>query len=206
MKKVILIGLLATAPFAFAAQETRELPEFTSISTKGAFKLVVTAGQPQSVVVSADDAALANISTSVVDGELVIATPKKSNNWSSDKISITIGVQQLKKMQIEGVGGTTLNALDGDEFQLNYEGVGHLTANGKVKRFVLKAEGVGSVNARNLDARSVEASVEGIGSVSVRASESLKARVEGIGSLTYYGRPALVNKTAEGIGSIRAAD
>lgn len=206
MKTLVMIGLLAIAPLAFAAQDTRELPEFTSISAKGVFKLVVTAGQPQSVVLSADDGALPNVTTSVVDGELVIGMPKKGNSWSGEKLSITIGMQQLKKLQIEGVGGTTLNALAGDEFTLRFQGVGHLTANGKVQRFVLKAEGVGGVNARNLEAQLVDASVEGVGSVSVRATESLKARVEGIGSLTYYGKPTKVSQTAEGIGSIRAAE
>jgi hypothetical protein len=206
MKILAMAGLLAIAPLAFAAEETRVLPEFTSISTQGVFKLVVTAGQPQAVMVSADDQQLANLSTTVVDGELVIAMPKKHNYRSSDKINITIGMQQLQRLRIEGVSETILNALAGENFQLQYQGVGHLTAHGKVKRLVVKAEGVGSINARNLEAQSVDATVEGIGSVSVRASESLKARVEGLGSLTYYGKPAQVSKSAEGIGSIRAAE
>ncbi len=48
--------------------------------------------------------------------------------------------------------------------------------------------------------------LEGVGSTSVRASETLNATVNGIGSLTYYGRPARVNKTVGGIGSVSAGD
>jgi hypothetical protein len=132
--------------------------------------------------------------------------PEEKNFKWKDRIRIVIGVSQLNKFQMEGVGETTLNQLSGDEFLLRYQGVGALTANGKVQRFILKAEGVGSVNARDLDAKSVDARLEGIGSVKVRASESLNAKVEGLGSLTYYGKPGRVTQSAEGIGSIRAGD
>lgn len=207
MRKIICIGLLATTPWAFAAQETRELPEFKSIKSQGVYTLVVTAGQKQSVVVSGDESLLAKLSTTVVGDELVIAMPekKKSFGWS-DRIAITITVPELTRMHLEGVGGTTLKQLAGESFQLTYQGVGSTTVDGKVKHFVLRAEGVGTLNARELDAQHVDARLEGVGSVKVRASESLIAKVEGIGSLTYYGKPARVTKSADGIGSVRAAE
>ena len=55
-----------------------------------------------------------------------------------------------------------------------------------------------------LIAESVDANVEGIGSVKVYASEKLKANVQGIGSLTYYGNPKNISKTVEGIGGVSA--
>ncbi len=207
MQKLLMTMLLAAAaPLAMAAQETRELPEFRSITTQGAFKLVVTAGQTQSVVVSGDQDVIAKLSTKVVGDNLVISTPDEKNFKWKDRLTIVIGVAQLNKLQMEGVGDTTLNQLSGEEFMLRYQGVGSLTANGKVQRFILKAEGVGTINARDLEAQFVEARMEGIGSAKVRASESLNAKVEGIGSLTYYGRPVRVVKSAEGIGSVRAAE
>lgn len=207
MQKLLMTALLVVAaPLAMAAQETRELPAFKSITTQGAYKLVVTAGQPQSVTVSGEPDVIAKLSTKVVDGDLLISMPDEKKSKWKDKLTITISVAQLGKFQMEGVGDTTLNQLSGDEFLLRYQGVGTLTANGKVQRFILRAEGVGNVDARDLDAKSVEASLEGIGSAKVRASESLNAKVEGIGSLSYYGRPARVTKSAEGIGSVRAAE
>lgn len=207
MRTLLITALLAaSAPLAFAGQETRDLPPFQAITTQGAYKLVVTAGQPQSVVISGDEALMARLVTKVVDGNLLITTLDDKNFKWKDKLSISIGVAQLNKFQMEGVGDTTLNQLAGDEFQLRYQGVGSVNANGKVQRFVLKAEGVGHVNARDLDAKSVDARLEGLGSVKVRASESLNARVEGLGSLTYYGRPARITKSAEGIGSVSAGD
>ena len=57
---------------------------------------------------------------------------------------------------------------------------------------------------RKLIAESVDANVEGIGSVKVYATEKLKANVHGIGSLTYYGNPKNISKSVEGIGGVSA--
>ncbi len=206
MQKLVLMGLMVVAPLAFGAQEARELPEFRSITSEGAFKLVVTAGQKQSVVITADEPLLAGLTTKVVGDDLVISMAHAKVHNGHDKIKISIGVAQLKRFQMDGVGDTTLNNVSGESFQLNYQGVGALTVHGKVQRFVLTAKGVGTINARGLDAQNVDASLEGVGSVIVRAGQSLNAKVQGIGSLTYYGKPAQIAKSVEGIGSIRAAD
>ena len=206
MRKFLCIGLLATTPWAFAAQEARELPEFKSIKSQGVYTLVVTAGQKQSVMVNGDESALARLTTTVVGDELVIAMPEKKSFGWSDRVTITITVPELTRMHLEGVGGTTLKQLAGESFELTYQGVGSTTVDGKVRHFVLRAEGVGTLNARELDAQIVDARLAGVGSAKVRASESLTARVEGIGSLTYYGKPAKVTKSADGIGTVHAAE
>ena len=198
--------LVAAAPLAFAAQESRDLPTFKSITSQGVYRLVVTSGQPQSVVVSGDEGMLTKLSTKVVGDDLVISLPEENHVKWKEKLTITIGVAQLAKLQMEGVGDTSLSQLSGDKFQLHYRGVGSLSASGHVQNFVLDAEGVGTINARDLDAKSVQAHLAGVGSAKVRASESLNATLEGVGSLTYYGNPKQVSKSSDGIGSVRAAD
>ncbi|MBC7404796.1 MAG: DUF2807 domain-containing protein, partial [Cytophaga sp.] len=89
---------------------------------------------------------------------------------------------------------------------VDYEGVGLLSANGKVQMLKLKVQGVGMVDTKSLIAEVADVSVEGVGSVKVYASDRLKATVQGIGSLNYYGNPRSVSKSVEGIGSVRAGD
>ncbi len=205
--KLLATGLLlAAAVQAFAAQETRELPTFKSITSQGAYRLVVTSGQPQSVVVSGDAEMLSKLNTKVVGDDLVISVPENMHIKWKEKLTITIGVAQLARFQMEGVGETKLNGLSGDEFQLHYKGVGNLTAAGRVQRFVLEADGVGSINTRELEAKAVQVRLSGVGSAKVRASESLNATVDGVGSLTYYGNPKQVHKSVDGIGTVHAAD
>ena len=207
MRKLLMTVLLAATPFlAQAAEETREHPEFKSITSQGVYKLIVTVGQPQSVVVTGTEEALAQLQTKVVSDNLVISMLDNDKKKWKDKLTIQIQVARLSQLKMEGVGDTVLNKLAGEEFALRYQGVGTLKATGKVDRFILKAEGVGHVNARDLEAKTVDARLEGIGSARVHATESLTAKVEGIGTLSYYGKPAHVTKSAEGIGSVRAAE
>lgn len=196
---------LAATP-ALAADQLRDVPAFTAITSQGAFQVTVNAGQKQSVGLSGTDTALAKIETKVVDGVLIL-TMQEHKNFNDEKmVRITINVEQLNQFQMEGAGKTDLNNIAAERFRLNYQGVGLLRATGKVQTFVLKAEGVGSVNARELEAQHVDVNLQGVGSVQVRAKESLRAKVDGIGSLTYYGKPSRISKTVDGIGSISAGD
>lgn len=198
--------LLASAP-AWAAEQTRDVPNFTSILSQGAYKMTVNVGQKQSVLLSGNDAALARIETKVVDGALVVSmTERKRSSSNDDEVRVSINVGQLSQFQMEGAGKTDINNIAGERFRLNYQGVGMLKANGKVQTLVIQAEGVGSINARDLDAQHVDVSLEGVGSVQVRATESLRAKVDGIGALTYYGKPVRIRKSVDGIGTVSAGE
>ncbi len=205
-KLMLISGLALVAPLALAAQESRDLPAFKSIASQGVYRLVITGGQAQSVVLSGEGEQLPLISTKVVGDQLVISMPEHKHIKWNDNLVVTIGVKQLSSLQMEGVGNTELKQLAGDEFKLSYKGVGTLHAAGHVDRFVLDAEGVGSINASDLDAKAVQARLAGVGSAKVRASESLDARVSGVGSLKYYGKPKQVAKSTDGIGSVTAAE
>ena len=199
-------GYLMAATPAWAAEQTRDVAVFQSITSQGAFQVTVNAGQKQSVVLSGSDTALARIETKVVDNTLVLSTSERKHSNQDDKVRISINVETLKQFQMEGAGKTELNNLSGERFRLSYQGVGLLKANGKVQTLIIQAEGVGSINTRDLNAQHVDVSLEGVGSVQVRATESLRAKVDGIGSLTYYGKPSRISKSVDGIGKVSAGD
>lgn len=203
-----LVASLSVLP-AWAGDQTREVTAFTSISSQGAYKMTVNVGQKQSVVISGSDAALARIDTKVTDGVLIVSTVERSrssNSHDADDVRVTINVEQLNQFQMEGAGKTDIYNINAEKFRLNYQGVGLLKATGKVQTFVLKAEGVGSVNARELVAQHVDVTLQGVGSAQVRATDSLRAKLEGIGSLTYYGKPSRISKTVDGIGRIASGE
>jgi len=209
MRHILLISALlicSTSSVAFADEQTRNLPAFKSIKTRSAFSLVVEVGKSQSVQVKGNEKFVNNIITEVIGEELVISYKEKNTVKINDNSQVIISIPELSRFKMEGAGKTTLNNLSGPHFALSYEGAGMLVANGKVKSFTLRAEGVGLVETKNLIAEQVDARIEGIGSVSVNASDSLNASVQGIGSLTYYGRPRSVSKSVDGIGSVRAGD
>jgi hypothetical protein len=99
-----------------------------------------------------------------------------------------------------------LNKVNTDRLDISYLGAGHLAANGKVKYLRLNAKGVGEVDTKALVADRVDVNFEGVGNVSVHATELLNAVAKGIGGLTYYGHPKTINKSVSGIGNVRAGD
>jgi hypothetical protein len=158
------------------------------------------------VVVKGSSQFADRISTEVVGDELRIMNKDHKNNTVNSDDQVIITVPALNRIKVEGVGATTVSNLNNKEFEIEYEGVGKLVASGKSTNLRLSAKGVGMVDAKQLVAEQVSATLDGVGSVDVHAKNQLSASVHGIGSLTYYGKPKTVSKTADGIGSIRAGD
>ena len=73
-------------------------------------------------------------------------------------------------------------------------------------RQTFHVEGAGSAELNNIsgEAQRADVSFEGIGAGKGYASEHIGASVQGMGSLDYFGNPRVINKTVEGIGSVRA--
>jgi hypothetical protein len=208
MRIPFILALLLTSAVAGAAEQTRPLPAFTAISTQGAINMVVEAGKAQSFVIRGDDKFIGSVETRVVDGKLLITFPKnKKNNLEiSSDARILVSVPSLRAFHVEGAGSAELNNLAGDSIEIGFQGAGRLVAKGRVKVLKLTAQGVGDVDTKALLAERANVNFEGIGAVKVYASERLDAVVQGMGSLNYYGNPRVINKTVEGIGSVKAGN
>lgn len=206
MRTPLVLALLLTSAFASAAEQTRPLPAFSAVSTQGAVNMVVQVGQAQKFVIQGDEKFINSVETRVVDGKLLITFPKnKKNTMDIDSdAKIIIGMPALRAFHVEGAGSAELNNIAGDSIDIGFQGAGRLVAKGRVKSLKLNAQGVGDVDTKALLAERASVSFEGIGAVKVYASERLDAVVQGMGSLNYYGNPRVVNKTVEGIGSVKA--
>jgi hypothetical protein len=147
-----------------------------------------------------------DVTSEVVDGELRLRTREKKNvSWTGDP-RVVITLPALRAVEVEGAGEIKLNQIRGERLDVNFRGAGRMGINGEVKTFRMKAEGVGEVDAKALVANDADVSFRGVGDVKVYARNRLDAVVEGMGNLTYYGKPRTVNKSAAGIGSVRAGD
>ena len=206
MRTALVLASLLISQVAFAGESVRNVTNFTTIKAKGAFNMVVEVGKNPSVVVKGSNQFTDRISTEVVGDELRIMNKDHKNNTVNSDDQVIITVPALNRIKVEGVGATTVSNLNNKEFEIEYEGVGKLVASGKSTNLRLSAKGVGMVDAKQLVAEQVSATLDGVGSVDVHAKNQLSASVHGIGSLTYYGKPKTVSKTADGIGSIRAGD
>lgn len=203
---LVLAALLLTSAAASAADQTRPLPAFDAVSIQGPVVMVVDAGKPQSVVLRGDQKFFDRVETKVVGGKLMITflDNKKNNVHLDSDTKILISVPALRSFHVEGAGTAELNNIQGEHVDIAFHGAGRLVANGRVTSVKLNAQGVGDVDTKKLLAQHAKVNFEGIGAVKVYASERLDANVQGMGSLNYYGNPKRVNKTVEGIGSVKA--
>ena len=202
---VLFAALVALAPFADAAEQSRTVSEFKSIVSKGAFKLTVDVGQAQSIRLKGDTHNLEQVRTEVVGNELILSYKNKTNWSSDDAVEITIGAPVLQRFRLAGAGATEITRVHGDKFELVSDGAGLIKVSGKIKNLSLTAKGVGMVDTRDLHAQNADVALNGVGAVDVRASASLNASVNGIGSLTYHGNPAQVSKSVNGLGHVSSA-
>lgn len=203
----IVLALSFAATGASAADQVRNAAPFTSISVQGPISVTVDAsGVKQSLLVRGNDAFLSEVTTEVVNGELrVRMRDKKINNVNGDQ-RIVVAMPQLRAFNAEGAGEIKLNNVRGERLDVNYRGAGSMAINGQVKLFKMSAEGVGEVDTKALAANDVDIRFQGIGDVKVYAKDRLDVKVQGMGSLTYYGKPRTVNKSVQGLGSVKAGD
>jgi hypothetical protein len=201
-----LAAVLSIAAAAHAEDQVRSVPAFTSISVQGPISVTVDAGKAQSLTMRGDARFIQDVTSEVVNGELRLRTREKKNvSWKGDP-RVVISMPALRAVDVEGAGEISLNRIRGERLDVTYRGAGRMGINGDVKTFSMKAEGVGEVDAKALAANDVDLSFRGIGDVKVTARNRLDAVVEGMGNVTYYGKPRTVNKSASGIGSVRAGD
>ena len=187
------------------ASEMRKLSNFKAIEiTIGYDKILVNCGEKPSLHISGDENILPLITTRISKGILKIESDSTFETKADSEI--IINVKSLKEFTFDGVGETVIQNVNSEKFTCNINGVGSCDLNGKVESFYVSVNGVGSVNARQLIADDVVASLNGVGSVKLYAKNSLNASVNGIGGLTYFGNPTELILNDSGIGGITKGD
>ena len=81
-------------------------------------------------------------------------------------------------------------------------GSGDITLSGTTKDFDATISGSGDIEAYNLEADNVSATVSGSADIQVTAKKSIKARVSGSGDISYRGNPEKVDTKTSGSGDI----
>ena len=208
MRHALTFSLAAAASLfalqAQAAEQTRTVAPFSTVSNSGPVSVHIEVGKAQSIVVSGSDELVGDLLTEVVGNELKLHMRHDTTNFNShhDSLRVTITVPQLTAFTMAGAGETVITHMSGDALDVRFGGAGSLKADGSVRNLTLNVGGVGSIDTRDLHAESATVNVGGVGSVKVWASARLDASVGGVGSLTYYGDPKSVNTNGGGLGSI----
>ena len=200
---------------------TYNVGEFTEIHLEGGYKVFLAQGDENKVIVKAsDDDVFDYLKIKNVDNKLRIKVDEDCFNYN--RIILYITFKKLESIKIEGgaklktkgyldlndfkmyVSGGAKIELDmkADNIQIVGEGGMLFELSGVAKSLDVKVTGAGNVDADELKAKDVTIEIEGVGTASVYATETLHAKIEGVGTIKYRGNPK-VTEYVDGFGSVK---
>jgi hypothetical protein len=205
--------------------QERATGDYDGVAVGGFFDVDLVAGTEGKVTVKAEENLQEYIITEVKNGILHIRVENgvniKPSSWK-DGIHVTVPVEAIESLSLAGSGDvnceTVLKAskfsadvagsgdlkfrVDADELNASMAGSGDMKISGKAGNFEVDIAGSGDIDAFDLEARSVDASISGSADLHVTASEFIKARVSGSGDIRYRGNPTKIDSKVSGSGEI----
>ena len=179
--------------------QKRDIGQFTSISTDGAFDIDVVCQKDLSLEVEADDNVLPFITTEV-KGNVLYLKPTRTYSVE-DAPKFTISVPNIEAFSANGAGKIQVSGLNNDKFQISANGAPLITAAGTTKMIGIDTNGAARIDTHNLRAPHAIVDSKGVSKVDLGVSDQLDVTVSGPSRVTYKGDP-VVNKTVHGPGKV----
>ena len=191
-------GVFADKGTGKTVTESRLATDFTSIELEGLGDVTVNVGTDYSLTVVADSAIIDDVTTSVVDGALIL---DKTFKVGDPHIEFVIGVPSLTSFDLDGAGNVTITGISGSRFAASVTGAGDVTLAGTVERLTLDLSGAGTITSTALPASDVVATLAGTGTIRPFATDTLDAQIAGVGEILYQGDPTVTSSVA-GVGRV----
>lgn len=202
-------------------QQVRNVASFDGIDAGGAFRIFVTQGENQTVMVEAQEQYIDDIETTVKSGTLIISTRRNLKDPGIMNVYITL--KELRKLEISGACKLTSEnrfqlsdidiecsgaamitfALSANQIDLDCSGAGQIELLGSAESVKLELSGAASLDASELEIIALVADISGASNASVHVTGDLSAEVSGAGSLKYRGEPELKKTEVSGAGRIK---
>ena len=219
--------LLIFATVSVHAQEDSDwsskeysVKDFSSVYLKGGFKVYLMQDSEAGLVIKTRDAdVLDKIDVDNWGDELRIEVTREYLPY--ERIRLYITIDKLRELTMEGglnvysegyldlndlllhvKGGAKVDLrMKANDVNVIGEGGVMIDLNGVAQSLSVELSGAGHVDADELEAKHVDFKIEGVGTGSVFATETLNARIEGVGKIRYKGEPR-VTQNIEGLGSV----
>ena len=182
--------------------KSRQVNSFNEIKISGAYKVVITQGNIQSVKVTTDSNIEPLVITDVKGDTLRIHNKKGVGFSLSRPVLVQIAVRKLKRLMVSGANQIIASNLNGDKLQVDTNGSIQGSFTGKVSKLNVQVSGSGKIDASKLVAEDVRVRLTGSGQIKVNATDSLNSRITGSGTIMYSGNPNDVDQTIVGSGKL----
>lgn len=208
--------------------QTRKLADFNAISLDYPAEVTIKQGASNSIVITADDNLLKQLSSDVKGDTLTITNTE--SNWSdrvkpTKTITVVITLKDVSKIHmssagtllaqdlktdsleliVSGAGDVSLPNLEVTSLDVNLSGAGNITADGKAESVDVNISGFGGFKGGDLHSQTANVRITGAGSATVWVEKSLDAHISGAGNISYYGDPT-VDESISGAGNVNQLD
>ncbi|WP_297086145.1 head GIN domain-containing protein [uncultured Draconibacterium sp.] len=228
MKTALLLTLSILFTLQLTAQDDSNwdskaysVRNFTSIYMEGGYKVFLTQGDVCKLTIrTTDDDVLDYLRVENRGDELQLIMDRDFINYERIRLYITFvdlegikaqgglnlrtdGYLDLNDLLVHVEGGAKLNLdLKANDVVIIGEGGVLVNLDGIADRLSVKLSGAGHVDAEELRVKDASFRIEGVGTGSVHAEETLYAKIEGVGKVRYTGNPK-VTRDIEGLGSVK---
>jgi hypothetical protein len=218
---IILMGLFATFSTGCWAipedrstgnfiKEERNVSNFSKLDIGGAFKVYLSQGDQEKLVIEADGDELKDIVTEVSGSTLKIYT---KSDWSTrfHEMTIWLTFKNLDHIDFSGAvevtGEGTLNftdlnmdisgaaeiqlAMNADKFDAEFSGASEVDFSGNIKSGYLELSGASDFDAQELEFVNLSIEVSGASEAKVWATGTLNIDASGASDIRYKGAPKI---------------
>ncbi len=202
-------------------KQERAIGSFSGIEVGGAFKVFLTQGDKEHLVVEADENLLELIETEVRGNTLKITTSKDIKNSSAMNVYVTF--KDLNSLDVSGachltsenklkLGDLDLDCsgasdimlkLSADKVNLDCSGASQMELYGMAESMDLDISGASQLDAADFEVKVCNADVSGASHGKVFVTGELSADVSGAGSLKYKGDAVIRDHEVSGAGSLK---
>jgi len=224
---IIYLGISSFNGFPFStikgsgtlSKETRDLAVFHGIDAGGAFHITVKQGEPQSVIIEADDNIIPVITTKVKSGILHISTNESINN--STKLNVTIVVANLDMLDLSGACKLkSTEAISSNEMEIDCSGASEIIIGlkckkleidfsgastgiflGKTSTLEIESSGASKIDCYKMIANVVSVDASGASNISFSADKIIKIDASGASSINYKSNGATLEIETSGAAS-----
>jgi Putative auto-transporter adhesin, head GIN domain len=212
MKKIALLLILVSAVVSGChhmgpgvrgsgkrVMQKRDVGDFKSISTQGAFDIRVVSQTPTSLELEGDDNIVSLISSEVSGGVLYL---KSLRNYSvSEPIVFKISVPNLEALSVSGAGKIDISGLNNERFEIDSSGAPNIRVAGMTKLIDIDSSGAAKIDTQKLQAARAVVDSKGVSKIDLDVKDQLDVTISGPSTVTYAGDP-VVNKTVHGPGKL----
>ena len=206
------------------------LPAADALDIGGCTDVIITEGSPQQVAV-AGPAYLLDHSELAVRGGVLRFRPAAGvwqgvGRWSAQRVTLRLTLPALRRVTLAGAStltgltpltaprlavvlagaGQATLALRNSQTDVWLQGAGTVALRGTTTAQAVHLAGAGTYHGFGLHIRRAAATITGVGTGELWATDSLNVCIRGIGTIHYRGRPGNISQEISGLGALKESE